>query len=144
MRKIRKNVFETNSSSVHSIVFSTEGIEPCNIPLDADGKMHIPYGEFGKEEASYTDQLTKLSYLVSLCWYCADYDIEDEINFIKLEEYIMDYVPGCTGIVPQGDTPDIDHQSAPWGSIEIIDMWDKEAVLNYIFNPKVELRTGSD
>lgn len=144
MRQQRTGVFETNSSSVHTVTFSREDIMPCNMKLDTDGKIHVRYGTFGTEDAIYDDQMDKLSYLITLCWYiswddptkCSDYDL--------IEEAVIDYVPNCTGIVIDGGEPDIDHQSQPYGCIEIINTWDKREVQNFIFNPKVQLKTGCD
>lgn len=146
MRKVRSGVFETNSSSVHTITFSREDIKPCNMPIDKNGKIHVPYGEFGRERALYDDQLEKLSYLVSLCYYLSGYDDpSDTYVFKAIEEAVMDYVPNCTGIVIEGDEPYIDHQSIPYdGDIDIINVYDKAAVQNYIFNPYIRLETRSD
>lgn len=36
-RKFRKGVFETNSSSIHSLVISNEGREPSEFNLNKDG-----------------------------------------------------------------------------------------------------------
>ena len=66
MKKIRKSIFETNSSSVHSIAFSRRDIEDSNLPMDEDGKIQAHYGSFGSETRSYNDQETKLSYLITL------------------------------------------------------------------------------
>lgn len=40
-RKIRKNVFETNSSSVHSLVISNDGREPSEFKLNKDGEIEM-------------------------------------------------------------------------------------------------------
>ena len=38
----------------------------------------------------------------------------------------------------------IDHQSAPYNSIEIINIWDKDAVIDFVFNKYVSLKTDCD
>lgn len=45
-RQIRRNVFETNSSSVHSLVISNEGREPSEFKLNKDGEIEIDFGQF--------------------------------------------------------------------------------------------------
>ena len=76
-RKIRNHVFETNSSSVHSLVISNDGREPSIKILG------------------------------------------------KVEPYI-------------------DHQSIPSYDIEIINTYDKDAVINFVFNKNVSLKTDCD
>jgi hypothetical protein len=70
MKTIRKNVFETNSSSVHSITFSTAGsgvLPPKSFILNIEG------GDYGWEQATYlfTDNQDKFSYWLSAFIYCA-------------------------------------------------------------------------
>lgn len=57
MRKIRQHVFETNSSSLHSITVSAH--EP-NVHPDS---IHFECGEFGWEVEEYTHFIDKASYL---------------------------------------------------------------------------------
>lgn len=85
MRKIRKNVFETNSSSVHSIVYSKEGMEPCKFKLNKDGKIEVRFGNFDKDERIYDTQYEKLSYLITCLWYVSGNtdDIYDNYQFHK-------------------------------------------------------------
>ena len=57
-RKIRKGVFETNSSSVHSLVISNEGREPSEFKLNKDGEIEIDFGQFGKDRSEeHTSEL---------------------------------------------------------------------------------------
>ena len=47
MKKIRRNVFETNSSSVHTFV---KGLKKKNLEMPStyyeDGKVHVSFGEY--------------------------------------------------------------------------------------------------
>ena len=78
MLQIRKNVFETNSSSTHSLVMSNKdrGYN-YNLPVE-DGVLTIPFGEFGWGPELLVEPIEKLSYLIT------DridiYDIPDEIK----------------------------------------------------------------
>lgn len=94
MRQVRSSVFETNSSSVHAIAFSMGGMEESNLPMTRDGKVKVRYGKFGREEAEYNDQETKLSYLITLCHYIAN---GDEVEGEYLEYYEEHFV------TPSGD-----------------------------------------
>lgn len=66
MLKIRKNIFETNSSSTHSLVISKKdrGYD-YNLPVDEEGVLTISFGEFGwgPEILKYPHE--KLSYLIT-------------------------------------------------------------------------------
>ena len=66
MINIRKNVFETNSSSMHSLVVSKQdrGYD-YNLPVDENGVLTIPFGEFGWGPEILRTPLEKLSYIIT-------------------------------------------------------------------------------
>lgn len=72
MRQIRNNVFETNSSSTHSVsvsyknsnYYSNDCLED-HIDYN-DNKVHVNFGEFGWEMASYDHPYEKLQYIVTM------------------------------------------------------------------------------
>lgn len=122
-RQIRKGVFETNSSSTHSISFCKKELERNNMPIDCDGYIHARFGEFGWEIANYYDQENKLSYLLTMAMhlngFCTFYgdDIDEDIeHFMNTDDFkrisgdIADYV-GCNGIIIDNSEGYIDHQS---------------------------------
>lgn len=148
MRKIREGVFETNSSSVHSLVYSNGGREPSVLPMDKEGKIVADFGEFGKDYCIYDTQAEKLSYLLTCIYYVSGaFDVEgvyDDYYFRILEEYICEYT-GAKGIKILGETePYIDHQSIPDYGIDIVNIYDEDAVLNFIFNKNISLKTDCD
>lgn len=57
MKQVRHNVFETNSSSTHSICIAT------NTKLDLPDKLDFNFGEFGWEVRTLDDIEEKASYL---------------------------------------------------------------------------------
>ena len=89
MLQIRKNVFETNSSSTHSLVVSNKdrGYN-YNLPVEA-GVLTIPFGEFGWGPDILSTPIEKLSYVltdrIDLC------DIPEEItgDDDAIQDYIM-------------------------------------------------------
>lgn len=143
-RKIRKGVFETNSSSVHSLVISNDGREPSKFKLNKDGEIEIDFGQFGKDERIYSSQYDKLSYLITCLYYLSGYDISDiydKWEFEQIQDAVCKYT-GATGIKILGkQEPEIDHQSQPYGDIEIINVYDEDAVINFVFNKYVSLKT---
>lgn len=148
MRKyIRRNVFETNSSSVHSLVISKEGLEPSDLEIDENGYINVDFGNFGSEEHLYTSQYDKLQYLITCLYYTSGYDpdsIAESYDFEEIQEAICGYT-GAKGINILGkNEPYIDHQSVPYGSIEIVNIYDKEAIVNFVFNRFISLKTDCD
>lgn len=148
-KKIRSRVFETNSSSVHSLVFSKEELEPSVLPVDKNDKIITDFGEFGREYCIYNTQEEKLSYLITCLYYLSnDFDsvegVYDNYDFKTLEKYVCEYT-GAAGIKILGKTdPYIDHQSIPEYDIDIVNMYDKDSVINFIFNKNIALKTDSD
>lgn len=71
MKTIRRNVFETNSSSTHSVSVSNKNSSYCedyclNPFIDYDDKVHVRFGEFGWEIDSYGTPYGKLQYVVTM------------------------------------------------------------------------------
>lgn len=148
MRKIRKEVFETNSSSVHSLVISNDGLEKSNLKLNKEGKIEITFGSFGKDFNIYSSQYDKLSYLITLLYYISNgfnYEsIYDNYEFKLVEEAICEYT-GAKGIkILTKYKPEIDHQSQPYYGIEIVNVYNKDEIINFVFNKYISLKTDCD
>ena len=146
-KQIRSNVFETNSSSVHTLTISTEGREPSTFKLNNEGKIEVDFGSFTNECKIYSSQYDKLSYLITCLYYLAGYDVDniyDNLKFSYLEDAICKYT-GATGIkIINKNEPYIDHQSIPYYDIELVNVYDEEAVINFVFNKFISLKTDSD
>lgn len=147
-KQIRNNVFETNSSSVHSISISGKGLRKNKMKIYPDGKIHVELNEFGKDLNFYSTQKMKLSYLCTLCWYengmTVD-DIEDCYHFQCLEEMIREYT-GADGILITSEKKaGIDHQSVPeWGGNDVVNLNDKDDMKQFVFNSYISLKTDCD
>lgn len=162
MIQIRNNVFETNSSSSHSISFSSRDSslkENCML-IDDDGYIHAKFGEFGWEIKDYYDQANKLSYLLTMAaalngiyvynYFCEDGEQEDAINeFIETEDFkkISDEIAGyahCNGIVMDYSKGYIDHQSYE-NYINLDDFldWNNTNILDFVFG-NVIVHTDND
>lgn len=157
-RKIRRFVFETNSSSVHTLQISKDGMSPSELEIrKRDGMIRVPLKYWGRESAEYTSQLDKLSYICSRAW-CADSnhctweeDPNSYENYVigMIEEAICDYT-GAKGIelyIPKGEEPGFDHQTAPEYSDDMngfCNVWNSDSIQNFVFNKYVSFTTGSD
>ena len=103
MKQIRRNVFETNSSSSHSISFSNSkhNLDYTQLVPDNDGVIH--WGYYGFRDTNSAE--VKLSYLITqICetndcprpWCCKEYEIQEAADavmetddFKMLEEDII-------------------------------------------------------
>lgn len=121
---VRKNIFETNSSSMHSVSVISKKLQPNEMVLDEDGILHTELGEFGWGYDEYFNQATKLSYLVTIiAMKIYGYCINDESGFYELLEGLKDDSEwidlvnmlkertGCKDVVVDKSDGYIDHQS---------------------------------
>ena len=95
MKVIRKSVFETNSSSAHTLCLTTD----CRAKLDLnikDDVLTVELGGYGQEQRRLTTPQEKLNYIFTLAfyWYSEKYfidddkDLDDELQKIyKIPEY---------------------------------------------------------
>lgn len=119
MIKIRNSVFETNSSSSHSITITDKQLEPNQMQMDEDGYIVVPLQEFSNH-AVYTSQLERLAlilqivakeigvYLYNFWGYekqeKAFEKIYDSEKFQDISYEIASYVGnGCKGIKLEGE-----------------------------------------
>lgn len=150
MKKIiRKNTFETNSSSTHSLCIAKSGRTKSKFRLNKDGKIVVHLGEFGKNYCIYDSQHDKLSYLMTCLYYLNGYEVEniyDDWTFKYIEEVICEYAnaKGIKILVDKNIEPYIDHQSVPDSHIEIINTYDKDSIIDFVFNEYVSLKTDWD
>lgn len=139
MKTVRNSVFETNSSSTHSITIGS-GQEWDSIPVK-NGKIKLHGGEFGWEWAKYNDALTKANYCAVACKL-------KSTNFSKrdLKEVIKEFT-GATKVKFKFSTSwdrynysYIDHQSHD----TLDEITTKEDLKDFIFNKSSYLYTGND
>ena len=88
---IRHGVFETNSSSSHSISLNFDTVDEKVINyvetlLDNEGKLHVECGEFNWEQETHRDFNTKLSYIVTGLMNKTE-DVYDPYGYIDHQSY---------------------------------------------------------
>jgi hypothetical protein len=130
---IRKGVFETNSSSSHSIAIATEDKEFVldTIYPDQNGVIRIEGDEYGWEWFKHNDAGSKASY-------SAQSFANDDYQLDVLKEVIMEQT-GATDVVFVGlNDGYIDHDS--YGIVPK----SKEELRNFIFNKNSWLFGGND
>lgn len=147
MKQIRNGVFETNSSSSHSVNISSTGdIDVSLIPNRAGVLIIDSVTNFGWEQETYTDASTKAMYSYLQAQYSSREELVDMVyDVIKTQT-------GATEVVFLGDIHSswedkmysyIDHQSAYYESgFEPLES--KESLRNFIFNTNSVLETDND
>lgn len=160
-RQIRLETFETNSSSVHTLQISTKHMHKSKLKIANDGYVHVSLTEYyGKDEKDYIGQREKLTYIVTWMYIYYGCNFEGLFKGSLWKEFnasFVDYVGnGCKGIWIDktmfnggeiaGDY--LDHQSIPYGKYDtencIVNLYDTEQLINFIFNPYLWLHTDCD
>ena len=109
MIKIRKGVFETNSSSVHSIVIDVSQ-EPCVV----DDVLTIAGGEYGWGYNELCSLEDRLNYLWQGIWDCAG-DKSPLGTHDEWRQRIRKWLPNVSlEDVPEGGIGDDDDEYASW------------------------------
>lgn len=140
MKKIRKGVFETNSSSTHSICVAKD------MELIIPEKLHFGFGEFGWEEDRLSSIGEKASYLYTgLFSNQRNDDIEKIISILKskgiditVEEPI--YTDGSKWASNEGY---VDHANELTEFLDAI-CTSEEKLMSFLFSPFSFILTGND
>lgn len=147
MKQCRNNVFETNSSSVHTISISKDGLEPSKLYVNENDEIIVELGRF-TDYGELITQDEKLSYLMT-CIYYIEPSIVKNCDYCSDYTYVKDAICEYTGtekiVIINVDDAYIDHQSVPdYADDIIIDIYDKDAIINFVFNKYVTLKMSRD
>lgn len=160
-KQIRIGMFETNSSSVHSLQISQKHMHKSKLKIADDGYVHVQLTEYyGKDAKDYKGQREKLTYIVTWMYIYYGCNIEELYNkylWKDFNETFADYVGNnCKGILIDKTMFDggemagdyLDHQSIPYGGYDsencVVNLYDTEQLINFIFNPYLWLHTDCD
>lgn len=130
MKQTRTGLFETNSSSVHAIVITTNN--NIEIPKDLPPVLEMESVDFGWEIDRHDDFLTKLQYLYNACEYHENYKPRLEAFLSEIGIEIVDYTPGY-----------IDHGYDTADFLEFV-FSDISNFKRYLFSPDSFIQTGND
>lgn len=142
MINIRHSVFETNSSSTHSLSISNSTPEMYDTILpDSEGKIILTGGQFGWEWERYNDSLVKANYLAVTVF-------NREKEKAELIEVLKNHT-GAKEVVFNFNIKDydgvnwsyIDHDSEFVG---LQAFTSSETLKEFIFSPQSWLFTGND
>ncbi len=157
--QIRKGVFETNSSSTHSLYISRDSKFNTddfihNIFLDENNNIVLEGGEFGWEEVKYFSPLDKANYIAVGIKQILEFAPKSEIGRKNAEKYLIMLIEvlqeqtNCNDVIFDFTTKYdgknwsyIDHQSY---SVFLEALTDKDTLKGFIFNPNSYLQTDND
>lgn len=144
-RQVRRNVFETNSSSMHSLSIAKEGVTEYLHVDEYTNKVITEFGNFGWGYDEYNDPETKLSYLVTMVGESRNCHSIEEVyetnDFKKINDVVSERCE-CNGIEIKNNYGYIDHQS-----IDTIDNLMKEydcTIEEFIFDNGITLVIDND
>jgi hypothetical protein len=147
MKNIRSNVFETNSSSSHSLTIGNSDIVLDKILPDENGIIYLNGGEFGWEYDRHYSALTKANYCAIACHYNDYGNITHYNNSSFNEEMLIEVIKEQTGakevVLNIDNNSYIDHQSIESGILDEV-FESKENLRNFIFNGDSYLIIDSD
>lgn len=150
--QIRYNIFETNSSSSHSLTIAEykEGqlLDTLYPDYGTTDTLTVGSDEFGWDWATFDDAATKLSYCAI---YVRDWvEGDDQPKFFDILTKVIQEHTGIKNIIypyEKGDYTDytgyIDHQSVEDRDLDYL-FENPELLRQFIFNPESTLRTGND
>jgi hypothetical protein len=145
MKNIRNKVFETNSSSSHSVSIynATHGLYDTITP-DSSGVIALTGGEFGWEWEKYNDALTKANY--AAVYAAGDQAMTDMlVHVIKEHTGAKEVQLSFSAEYSGGNYSYIDHQSARSEGGDAGKAFDTPLSLkNFVFHPESWLFTGND
>lgn len=159
MKQIRRSVFETNSSSTHSVTITHKGLAQNNMRVYSDGYIHTEIGEFGWEIVNYREQDDRLCYLVTMLaekngmarWWHDDDPLNTKVerlmktpDFKRLSKEIGKYA-GCKGVIIDPSDGYIDHQSQDSYNTfqDFLDDYDTD-IVEFVFGKGNIVRTDND
>jgi hypothetical protein len=140
MKTIRIGVFETNSSSTHSITINEDTNLFTSIIPDKNGTITLTGGQFGWDWIAYNDALTKANYCAVDACKSAE-RLEMLVSVIKNHTGAKEVILNIDVDWNKDNYSYIDHQSQ--GPSDIV-FSSEEQLKKFIFDEKSYLYTGND
>lgn len=150
MLQIRKGVFETNSSSTHSICIAKD------VEVSIPRSIHFSFGEFGWERDTLSTPLEKASYLYT--GLVANDRMEDVNNIIntltgmgievskeepEFEQRSYKNSEGELVTYTHSDNGYVDHSNELGGFLDAV-CGDEKQLISYLFSHLSFIITGND
>lgn len=154
-RQIRSGLFETNSSSVHTIVVKHKGDYKMKLKRSRKAPQVVigycrDYSDYGREEPYImSKQQEKFEYVLSLIIYKYQWsygEAEESWEFGVLLEALKSVDNTVVDImVKDRHKAGFDHQTAPDGySYGVVNLYNERDIRKFIFNDNIMLELGFD
>lgn len=153
---VRNQVFETNSSSVHSIVVK----ETNDYKIELERSQTNPYAvvaccmdysDVGHDETYViATQQDKFNYLMSWLACKYEYTYYDDLKSSWEYSYVLNALRSVDNkiddiIVIDSNKAKFDHQTAPYNSSDcVVDLYSERAIKDFIFNDSIMLECYFD
>ena len=149
--RVRKGIFETNSSSCHCLTYNEDSLKPNDMTLD-DGYIDIECQSYDERYGIYSSQYEKLAYIVNHIVFTRYegrrmYIDKDEDYYLYLiENCLKNYIPGFKGLrIHHSENAEFNHQLSGSYDIDcIVNLWDDNSILNVIFNDNIMIKVYRD
>ena len=144
MKCVRQGMFETNSSSSHSMVIVCGEYPLGRLPETPEGTIELFGGEFGWEVEIYSDAFTKASYCLTYAKTGGGEQCEEMLRTV------LESTTGLPVVFRERDDEYypwgyIDHQShVGEGNICAVAFQSQQALRDFIFNEQSTLLTDND
>ena len=121
-KQIRTGVFETNSSSCHSLSINRTSKADYNKDIlkhciwDDDNKLHVGFEQFGWGYETYNDPLYKLEYALTMVLETECHNIDnfyETKGFKLIDEFVKDTLE-CDGVVIDDEITKEEYQPTKW------------------------------
>jgi hypothetical protein len=133
MKKIRKNVFETNSSSTHSICVAKD------VELIIPEEIYFEFGEFGWEISTLSSVSEKASYLYTgLIYLERRSDFNLIVRILEDKGIKVSFEPES-----KSNWSYVDHAGELTEFLDMVTTSETE-LMNYLFSPLSFVLTGND
>lgn len=143
MKQIRSKVFETNSSSSHSLTVAPAEVVDFSTFISKEqaqgGVLVVEFGEFGWEKDYHYDFTTKLSYLLTdIKCSTGSNDISQTSQFAVVSDLLQEKLGVTLQVTGNGY---IDHQSVGT-AVYLVN--NKQELSDFLFGSNSCVETGND
>lgn len=145
MKLIRNSVFETNSSSCHSLSIDENCTDFVSLTPDYDGVIRVSGGDFGWNEETYENASSKLAYvLIYIRDWVKPKGRAENFNQI-LQKLIKEHTGADSAELYDKNDGYIDHQSVEGGDLNyLFEEQNLHLLKSFIFGTTSSLRTDND
>lgn len=157
----REGMFETNSSSVHTIIYKSKRkkrivLDPNDMEVSRTGKLRVPLKWFGKGYEKCFSQEEKLAYLLMLDFYrrvdegkeefkSQVEDMKDRACYALLLEDLKTVIPDLKDIVPvYVEGWGFDWQATSDFPSHLDFLGDNMSVCEFVFCPNIGIEIDCD